>query len=85
MSEADTTTNTLEYYLDKVDLSKKTFEAVFFFNRSQNLVKKETNSDGSTSSYTYDFDSAGKVTKTTKVTTGANAGTYVTEFTWSCK
>ncbi|MBC8124909.1 MAG: hypothetical protein H7X70_04175 [Candidatus Kapabacteria bacterium] len=84
MSDTDTTTTTYEYYLDKVDLAKKSYEAVYFINRSQNLVKKETNSDGSTASYTYEFDSAGKVTKSTRVRTGSNAGTYVNDFTWLC-
>ncbi|OYU96438.1 MAG: hypothetical protein CFE21_08570 [Bacteroidetes bacterium B1(2017)] len=78
-----TSTVTLEYYLDKPNKSKRFEEATQFYNSSAHMLKKMTGDDGSFTSYTYEYDSEGKVTKETSVDE-TNTVSYQ-NFSWSCK
>lgn len=79
----NTSVTTLEYYLDKPNKSKRFEEATQFYNASTHMLKKVSSDDGSFTSYTYEYDSEGKVTKETSVDeTNTISFQY---FTWSCK
>jgi hypothetical protein len=77
-----TDVTTYEYYTDKLNLSAKSEEAATLMHSNKNLLKRMTNSDGSYTAYTYEFDANGKVTKQTE--TSSTADVIVTNYTWKC-
>lgn len=74
-----------EYYLDKLDSSKKSFEIINFANKSVNLRKKVTDNFGAITNYNYDFDEKGKVIKSIGVISGNQSRTLTTNYNWICK
>lgn len=74
-----------EYYLDKVDETKKSLEEIYFENKNLNLKKRAVVQNGNVVNYNYILAGDGKIIQSSKIISGITNNIVTSYYTWICK